>query len=676
MNIAEIRNKYPEYSDLTDDQLVGSLHDKYYQDMDMNDFSAKIGHKRQETKPELTPERAVGALKEGGKDVARNTLTGLGQILEKQADLMQGIEPEPQAPGFVGSLMPEGKEDIKSVQEAAASEALKTNPNFRLSSGFIEDLIRMTPQFASQMAASVVAGPTAGIAMMGLQITGSTYENLKAQGVDSDRALAAGLANAMMQAPLEQIGISKGLKWLKVSKPILQKLKSLAGVAGREWVTEFVQAVPEAITNIWATNPDKDLMRKTEIFLDNGMSMMKQGAYEGLIAATVSAGTFGLGGAINLQNKPAVEQAQNQPIQNLEIQRQAVLTNIQDRYASGQLSTDDLISIVNDADIQNLGIGDDLNALIIESKGNEPAVPKQQAEEPVIDLTEVIGREFAKQPAEPTMIEGTPLTPEDKMVVQPPSPDFIEQAKIRVGGKPGIEEKVPQPPTQEKTREYGSKLTEEERKAMIESSPATHETKTQRAVSKQAEAKKQIKEEVTVPAGEKSIVEQIFRGEGPTSKKTGQYWSPNEEWAAQFTQTGRTSELKRGQIKTTDIYDAGEGGRPYAGDPDIVDKAVEDARREGFKAIRLDEGLNEPPSIFVFDKTAIQEKNKKPVIKSVKLAKPKQEFKNYDEVQKAIDDLETKYFEKRMPSKDVNKDPDLNRLYDIRNKMDKLQTYY
>lgn len=100
--------------------------------------------------------------------------------------------------------------------------------------------------------------------------------------------------------------------------------------------------------------------------------------------------------------------------------------------------------------------------------------------------------------------------------------------------------------------------------------------------------------------------EQLFRGEGGASKKGGPYWSLDEGWAAQFTQTGQASELRRARIRTSDIHDAGPGERPYAGDPDAVNEASAAAREAGFKAVRLDEGTNEPLSVFVFDRTALE----------------------------------------------------------------------
>jgi hypothetical protein len=42
--ISEIRSKYPQYADLSDDQLAQSLHKKFYSDMTFADFSKHIGY--------------------------------------------------------------------------------------------------------------------------------------------------------------------------------------------------------------------------------------------------------------------------------------------------------------------------------------------------------------------------------------------------------------------------------------------------------------------------------------------------------------------------------------------------------------------------------------------------------------------------------------------------------
>lgn len=44
MNLKEIRKKYPQYGDMTDDELARGLHQRHYSDMDFGDFSQRIGY--------------------------------------------------------------------------------------------------------------------------------------------------------------------------------------------------------------------------------------------------------------------------------------------------------------------------------------------------------------------------------------------------------------------------------------------------------------------------------------------------------------------------------------------------------------------------------------------------------------------------------------------------------
>jgi hypothetical protein len=41
--ISEVRSQYPQYADLSDEQLAKGLHQKYYSDLPFEEFSAKIG---------------------------------------------------------------------------------------------------------------------------------------------------------------------------------------------------------------------------------------------------------------------------------------------------------------------------------------------------------------------------------------------------------------------------------------------------------------------------------------------------------------------------------------------------------------------------------------------------------------------------------------------------------
>lgn len=65
MNVAEIRAKFPQYKDLSDDQLIIGLHKKYYSDIPLNEFTKQI----QYTAPDPTGSFGENALAGAGKAV-------------------------------------------------------------------------------------------------------------------------------------------------------------------------------------------------------------------------------------------------------------------------------------------------------------------------------------------------------------------------------------------------------------------------------------------------------------------------------------------------------------------------------------------------------------------------------------------------------------------------------
>ncbi len=95
----------------------------------------------------------------------------------------------------------------------------------------------------------------------------------------------------------------------------------------------------------------------------------------------------------------------------------------------------------------------------------------------------------------------------------------------------------------------------------------------------------------------------LYRGESVHNKKGGPYYTPDREWARQFTQSGQDHEIKSASVKGSDVYRPSEP--VYAGDPDAIDRVVAEARSKGFKAVHLDEGAGQPGSIYVFNKTAL-----------------------------------------------------------------------
>jgi hypothetical protein len=62
LTLDQVREKFPQYKDLSDDQLAQGLHKKYYPDMPFEDFSAKIGYKSK-AEPETTYQKVEKGLR-------------------------------------------------------------------------------------------------------------------------------------------------------------------------------------------------------------------------------------------------------------------------------------------------------------------------------------------------------------------------------------------------------------------------------------------------------------------------------------------------------------------------------------------------------------------------------------------------------------------------------------
>jgi len=97
ITIQEVRQKYPQYEDLSDKQLVDSLHSKYYSDIPINQFYAQVGLTK--TKPtELTEkEKAIDKL----KSFTSGAYKGLSYIPGFAGDIEQlGLEILPKMGSF------------------------------------------------------------------------------------------------------------------------------------------------------------------------------------------------------------------------------------------------------------------------------------------------------------------------------------------------------------------------------------------------------------------------------------------------------------------------------------------------------------------------------------------------------------------------------------------------
>lgn len=89
----------------------------------------------------------------------------------------------------------------------------------------------------------------------------------------------------------------------------------------------------------------------------------------------------------------------------------------------------------------------------------------------------------------------------------------------------------------------------------------------------------------------------IYRGTSPSSSKNGNFYSLDKEFARNFTWSGRDSEIIKKTISMNKVLKLNP--LPFAGDENQMTMAIEKAKENGFSAILVDEGRNQPNSIFI-----------------------------------------------------------------------------
>lgn len=240
--------------------------------------------------------RTLFFAKEGTKDVVRNVAQFIKMIDDISGEYSnvtgaeQGFEFDPMKYyAERGETQP--KNLIKMIADSSSLQPSGKIQRGTGVQGYIDDLVRMGPQIAAQIATGLVGGPMAGLAMMFPQIAGSDYENLRNQGVSEGRAAIAAMADASLQSPLESLGLTKALGMLKSSAPMSILIKQIADAAGTEFVTEWIQQYPQAATELWATTEGMSQKDRAQKFLEDFAQNTVEGMYQGLVAAP-----FGLAG--------------------------------------------------------------------------------------------------------------------------------------------------------------------------------------------------------------------------------------------------------------------------------------------------------------------------------------------------------------------------------------------
>lgn len=75
------------------------------------------------------------------------------------------------------------------------------------------------------------------------------------------------------------------------------------------------------------------------------------------------------------------------------------------------------------------------------------------------------------------------------------------------------------------------------------------------------------------------------------------YYTPEKEWARQFTQSGQDKEIKTITFPEDAIYK--KNPLPFATSDKDFDTVLSEAKVKGFRAFWLDEGVGEPNSVYL-----------------------------------------------------------------------------
>lgn len=183
-------------------------------------------------------------------------------------------------------------EGVAIIDEALKSEHLQpfNVKGDTVAEQFRLDLVQGAGQLATNVLATVFTGGAAGTALIGAQIAGNQYLDLKEEGVDTKRAAQASIANAIIQTPLERLSLGKLLKRVPAGSTLGKKLKQIGESALTETFTEGIQQYPEEITNMIAKNEGKSIQELAAEFDKNVGTYTKNALYAGLIGGILGGG--------------------------------------------------------------------------------------------------------------------------------------------------------------------------------------------------------------------------------------------------------------------------------------------------------------------------------------------------------------------------------------------------
>lgn len=254
MNFAEVRQKFPQYNDLSDMELAEGLHSKFYPDMSFNDFSNKIGLKDYMYSPEKAAERRAElgeklqgqalALDEGFLGGwGKKTLGRLGGALGGGiAGVQNAIES-----GNLSDIVAGAKEgwnnqdELKQIQKDYEEQNPVESTAVKIAGGFANPVFKLTKPVATASKAINAAvgggklGKAAQIAtnIVGQGSIGGLYGTMLGTGTAEDVGqyiTGENLKKDATEGALFQAAVPLAGETIKMVKPVIGKgLKNVAG---------------------------------------------------------------------------------------------------------------------------------------------------------------------------------------------------------------------------------------------------------------------------------------------------------------------------------------------------------------------------------------------------------------------------------------------------------------
>jgi hypothetical protein len=309
----------------------------------------------------------------------------------------------------------------------------------------------------AQAVISVGSAGTLSLPFMGTQIMGGSYNKSIEEGATHEDALNNAILNAVLQTPLEQIGIGKATKFIKVKKRILKRLKNMAESAGVEGLTEALQEFPDAWTNLMAKNPDESKLKLLWDTVSNPETWKSAGA-SAAVGAT-------LGGGVSTVSNVAgatMEGAQDVATQ---VTKRAIESKVRDKQPI-QVEPDIVVPVGSSLNLEQ--------QLLKEAQG----VADVQTQKSIRRHADKIDkRSKAKEPVQEELAESEEVTEEEKAELEAIIEDEgkkqeakkkldLKKAKFKPGKAfPGVKKDAPKPKTKPefgadkgKAREYGEEV--------------------------------------------------------------------------------------------------------------------------------------------------------------------------------------------------------------------------